>query len=697
MTRPEILAPAGSWETLKAAAAAGADAVYFGGQQFNARRNAGNFTDEEMAEAIGYCHARGIRAYITLNTIVFETEVKKALDFLQLLCCAGADAVILQDLGLLRLIKKAAPTMRLHASTQMSAINLAGVTQLAAIGFSRVVVARELSKAEIEYILKNSPVELEVFVHGALCMSISGQCYMSAMLGGRSGNRGLCAQPCRLPFSVVGGTGNDLSLHDLSLVTKIDELSEMGVSSLKIEGRMKRPEYVAAATNLCKRAVDGEKVSQEELGLLQDVFSRGGFTQGYYEEKLGRDMFGARGREDVLATQAAIGAFRSLYEGVERPRIAVDYSFTAKNGEKTRLIASDDDGYSAQIDGIVPEPARTKAIDEELIKEKLSKTGGTPFYLRTLRVDIGHSLSIPVAEINHLRRETLDLLYKKRSLPCTKVFIAPEVSTVCEKAVENRGLRIRLQSIIQMTQAVINSGAELTFLPIGEIIKNSDEIKNLIAAGINIGAELPRAIFYDDSVVEKSLNELKLSAVRDILCGNLGSVFIAKKCGFLPHGDFGLNIANGFALDELLYIGAESVIISFEGTLSEIRLAAHHDAHMSGLIAYGRLPLMLTRNCPLKNGEGCIGCVDGETGSITDRRGGHFPIICTGGASELLNNRPIWMCDRKDELYRTGVSFAQLNFTIESPEQTDTVLNAWQLGTQPVGDFTRGLYYRGVE
>jgi len=693
--RPEILSPAGSWEALRAAAAVRADAVYFGGHSFNARRNAGNFDDAQVAEAIAFCHARGILAYITLNTIMFQNELKAALEFVKLLCDNGADAVILQDIGLASLIRKAAPGLRLHASTQMSVHNIDGVMMLARMGFKRVVLARELSCGETEEIIKASPIETEVFVHGALCMSISGQCYMSAMLGGRSGNRGLCAQPCRLPFSVPGGTGYDLSLKDLSLIGRIGGLARMGVASLKIEGRMKRPEYVAAATAACLSAARGEEVTAERMDELKSVFSRAGFTQGYFDGELGRDMFGARGREDVMASNSVLSGLRAHYEGVEPPRVKVDFSFNVTSGEPASILARDADGNTAAVTGMLPEGARTKAIDEALVKDKLSKTGGTPFFAGDVDLIIGQGLSLPVAELNRMRREALETILQKRMQPKPISFEMPEFLKQRRNNVENSpALRIRLRSIAQLTDKILGCGAEIIFLNIYEIAKNSKKVEELIKGGAVIGAELPRALFAEQmGSLALSLEATAAAGVKNLLCGNLGAVHLGLVRGFTVHGDFGLNISNSYALGELLEAGVKSCVLSFEATVGGIAGAAQFSPHCCGAIAYGRLPLMLTKNCPLKNGAECGSC----TGFIRDRRGGNLPIVCFGGASELLNDRPLWLCDRKDELYRAGVHFAMLCFTIETARETDAVIDAWQKSLPPEGEFTRGLYFRGVE
>ena len=286
MIRPEILAPCGSAEALTAAVRSGADAVYFGAGDFNARRNADNFDGEAFSRAAEICRLHGVRFHVTLNTLAADSQLAALQQTVQRTCREAADALILQDLGALRLVRQMCPDMEKHASTQMSVGTRAGLSLLRSRGLTRAVLPRELSASEIEALCKDKPLELEMFVHGALCMCVSGQCLLSAMLGSRSGNRGLCAQPCRLSFAAEGGTGHDLSLKDLSLLENAQTLAALQIDSFKIEGRMKRPEYVAAAVTACKSALDGTYTAQQkaELGAL---FSRSGFTDGYFQ-KIGR-------------------------------------------------------------------------------------------------------------------------------------------------------------------------------------------------------------------------------------------------------------------------------------------------------------------------------------------------------------------------------------------------------------------------
>jgi U32 family peptidase len=693
---PEILSPAGSWESLTAAAAAGADAVYFGGSSFNARRNAENFADVDIPKVVAYCHTRGIKAYFTLNTIIYDKEIDEAVNLAKLVCGSGVDAILLQDAGLASIIHRAAPTAKLHASTQMSVHNINGVKELARMGFTRAVLARELSGREISDIAKESPLELEVFVHGALCMSVSGQCYMSALFGGcRSGNRGLCAQPCRLPFS-VGAKQNVLSLKDLSIIGHIKELSNVGIFSVKIEGRMKRPEYVAAATAACKKAALGRKVTEDEQEELRAVFSRNGFTTGYYDGKPDSEMFGTRSREDTMSMAPVLKRFRSLYDGVELQRIRADFQLSVKK-DGVVLKISDSDGNSAAVAGKQAETAINRAIDEKTAGEKLAKTGSTPFFAGETNVEIEPGLTVPVSEINLLRREGLSKLQEIRGKTSPIPFDIKEQETVrpvlfstgtC-KIVEK--FRLCFHSISQIPESIDFDLIEIIFLPLNQICKGKAEF--LLKKGVRIGAKLPRAVFFGTETLVEQLKKAKQLGVNDALCGNLGAIDCARCAGLDIHADFGLNVSNSQALDVYAKNGAKSCVISFETPLSCVRDIVLKKEVPCGVIVYGRLPLMLVRNCPVRSFSGCkiSGC------SIKDRMGCEFPLLCDhekSGASEILNSRPIWLADRKKEVLETGVDFTEFYFTTENAEKVGQALDAWQAGDSYKGEFTRGMYFR---
>ena len=400
--KPEILAPAGTQEALTAAVRSGANAVYLGTSAFNARMKADNFAGEKLKEAVDYCHARGVKVHVTVNTLVFDRELRQAKEVINLIASSGADAVILQDLGMAYLFKQCAGDIERHASTQMSVGTLSGVKLLCDLGYKRAVLPRELSKDEIREIKNGTTAEIEIFVHGALCMCVSGQCYMSSIFGERSGNRGLCAQPCRLPFAVQGGTGNDLSLKDLSLVEKADEILSMDIDSLKIEGRMKRPEYVSAAVTSVRCALNGN-LQQELTDKLRAVFSRSGFTQGYFESKLGRDMFGIRQKEDVTAsTNKVLTELSRVYEK-ETPLIPVEFYLSVVEGEKVSLSVSAMGKTCFVTDEAIPEKAINKPMTKESLSERIGKCGGTQFYAEKVEVDLDEGLIVPASVINNLR------------------------------------------------------------------------------------------------------------------------------------------------------------------------------------------------------------------------------------------------------------------------------------------------------
>lgn len=707
MKRPEVLAPAGSPEALEAAVRAGADAVYLGGRLLNARRGAANFDDAQLTGAVAFCHARGVKVYLTLNTLVADAELRVAAGAVEQACSLGVDALILQDIGLARLCRAVCPEMRLHASTQLSIHSLAGVEEAAEMGFRRVVLARELSLKEIEEIATNSPCELEIFVHGALCMSVSGQCYLSAMLGGRSGNRGLCAQPCRLPFT-GGDAGHCLSLRDLSLVEQLPRLAQAGAASFKIEGRMKRPEYVAAATTACRKAANGEPVGERELQALRSVFSRSGFTDGYFSGARGHEMFGARQYEDVVAAQGVFGELHALYKE-EYPRVPVHMRLTLQAGAPVQLSVRDADGFEAQAEGDVPEPARVKAVDEALAKEKLEKTGGTPFLAREIETDIGPGLSIAVSALNRLRREALDQLTALRAAPRPVSFDAEAVGAMLEpvqraQSQESGGameLLIRLRGLNQLGDGMRE--AALIFAPVEELARDPARTAALLRDGFALAAELPRVVFglERQQVLSGALASLRDAGIAVALCGNLGTVRLARRAGLRVFGDFGLNVTNRLAFAEARAHGVRDCVLSFEQTLASLKETASAAPGHAALLGYGRLPLMLTRLCPLRDGA-ALPCPHAAQkrpcpGALTDRRAERFPIVCRQGLySELLNTRPLWMPDRKAELAATGTAYAMLSFTTETAAEADAALRAWQAGGPPPELFTRGLYYRGI-
>ncbi len=476
MKKIEILAPAGNLDSLLAGIHSGADAVYFGYGELNARRNAKNFDEQSLAEASRLCKERGVKMHMTVNTMVYDREYDEVLRTLEIACKYGIDALIVQDLGVAKIVREAAPEMKMHASTQLTVHNVSGAWQAKELGFSRVVLAREMSREEILQVTTQVPVETEVFVHGALCMCVSGQCYMSSVIGERSGNRGLCAQPCRLPFASgrKGDSGYALSLKDLSLADRVKELMALGVDSFKIEGRMKRPEYVAAAVSQFKEAVRG---AQADMDLMAAVFSRSGFTKGYFDAKLGQEMFGTRQKEDVLASQKVLKKLSDM-ASKDVARVGVDFAFTMKENEPTVLSASDGEGHIVQAQGEIPQQALKAPTTEELVWRSLEKTGGTFYYLNSLTCDLGDGLIYPASQLNSLRREALDKLTQLRGEIHEIPFHKPEKQPV-PKHIGVQGeklpLRAAVREIAQITERM-GEVCELISVPLDELSQRTRTI-----------------------------------------------------------------------------------------------------------------------------------------------------------------------------------------------------------------------------
>ncbi len=680
--KPEILAPVGSKEMLTAAVRAGADAVYLGLNEFNARRNAENFTPNDLGEAIKYCHIRGVKVYLTLNIILSDKEIKRAVDLTVSAAHMGIDGVIATDIGYVTQVKKAIPTLPIHASTQMSVHSPAALKDLKKLGFSRVVVSREMSKTELEVFCKKAKeedIEVEVFVHGALCMCLSGQCLLSAILGGRSGNRGLCAGPCRLPFGVEKGTGYDLSLKDLSLVEHLEELKTMGVASLKIEGRMKRPEYVAAAVTACREKIDNGIISEDINTALNGVFSRSGFTDGYYKGTYGKDMFGIRTKENVEDSATALSTIHKLYRN-ERQSVALTTKVFIKENAPIKLSLSDGKS-TVTVEGEIPQKAINRAVDKEYVKSKLNKTGGTPYYITDIKVELDDNLSVSAALLNDLRRKGLELLSEKRAEVLPIEIKEAKTSLQTHKS-ESLKTVVKIDDLSQLTNKTRK--VDLVVLPFDADIEDLD-----LKGETNFAVELPRGIADEGKVLTK-LEKFKSKGIKTAFCGTLVAKKLATHLGYNVVADTGLNVFNSYCA-EIFASSCVGVVLSPEMLISDaIKISS---SLPKGIVSYGRLPLMITRNCPIKNGKTCKDCK--RQGSITDRKAVEFPIRCKNGFAELLNSKVIWLGDRQDQL--AGLDFQVLNFTDETPETVDQVLDAYKNNKPPFCDYTRGMYYRGVE
>ena len=640
----EILAPAGSYEAALAAVRCGADAVYLGSKFLNARRNAANFDGQQLRDIVCYAHERGVKIYLTLNIMVLESELPQAVQAVQLAADIGVDAVIVQDLAVAALVRRCCPSLRLHASTQMSIHNLSGVRQLEKLGFSRVVLARELSAKEVSFIAQNTSMELEVFVHGALCMCVSGQCYLSAMLGERSGNRGLCAQPCRLPFFAKEPGRHNLSLKDLSLIPRLRELESLGVTSAKIEGRMKRPEYIAAAV--------------------------------------------------LAASSQVLKELARLYDR-ETPLVPLTMEFFARSQEPMRLILRDTAGHESAVSGEIPQLAREHPTTSQRAQQNLSKLGGTPYFITEARVQVQDGLMLPASQLNSLRRQAVEQLsaLRQKAPPSAGAVNLDPCWLQGYPVSSPPSLRARFSSLRQLEDLTL----ERMILPAQcltpQRVRELPDAHKLMAA-------IPRAVFEGEAALLEHLKGLRTAGVRYALCQNLGALTLAQQAGLIPCGGFGLNAANSVSASQLARLGFAELTLSFESPLSQ--LGRIESPIPCGILAYGRLPLMLMRNCPVKIETGCKECK--ARGQLCDRKGIHFPVECpknTGGeafpwasgAVELLNSRPLYLADRLGELNQ--FDFLTLYFTRETPEEASRIVEEY-VHSGHRENITRGLYYRNL-
>ena len=691
----ELLAPAGSMEALRAAVQNGANAVYLGCGLFNARQSAKNFTTQTLTEAVKYCHIRGVKVHLTLNTLVSDRESHELIELIRHAASCGVDAFIVQDLGVVQLCRQIAPHVELHGSTQMTIHNLAGVQLCAAMGMSRVVLSRELSREEIRYICANSPIEIEVFAHGALCMCYSGQCYMSAMIGGRSGNRGRCAQPCRQSYGYAHWEDkHPLSLKDNCLIHYLQELQDMGVASIKLEGRMKKPEYVATVTATYRKALDEARVTRGMEQILHTAFNRQGFTDGYYTGKVDRGMFGIR--EDVKDDPEWIKAARQSYETGETA--LVDITFDAiVTARGSRVKVTDPEGRSCYVEGPTPEIARNVAITDQAIADRLCKTGGTPYHCVGVNAQVEPGLTLSAAAINAMRRDVLNQLTAIRARHGGQPLGKPQRLKDYLGSAGMPGLSVQVTSREQLTNQLMGMETAMLYVPIHILLSDPILTRKLVRRG-KVAAVLPR-IVHDDELtqIRLGLNDLYAQGVRDVLVGNLGLLIAARQAGFTIHGDFGLNIYNSRSLSVCRELEMASACLSFEMTLPQIRDLSKYVP--TEIIVYGRLPLMVVEHCLIRNRTGQCTCHLGAT-KLTDKTGAEFPIIKDGDncRSVLLNGKKLYWLDRQEDLQKLGLWAVRLSFTTENAQETDRVLQDFIQGTpMDPGTGTRGLYLRGLE
>ncbi len=666
---PELLAPAGSPLALKAAIEGGADAVYMGGASFNARINAKNFTPEELCEGVQLAHAYGVKIYLTYNTLIYDREREDFLRAAEQAYLSGVDALIVADIGMSAEIKKRIP-IELHASTQLSGHNVAAAELLRSAGFSRMVCAREMSREDIRNFCLSSPIEAEVFVHGALCVSTSGQCLFSSVVGGRSGNRGECAQPCRLPYSTGNGkSGFPLSLCDNSLAAHLCDLTDFGVASLKIEGRMKSPEYVRDVTSIFRTLLDEHRnASKEELSELAKIFSRGGLTDGYYTQRLDRKMLGIRSDNDKKQT-AELAPFDKITR-----RLPLDLTASIKLGEPMKLTASTCGG-SVTVYGDIPQAAVNAPLSAEVVQRNLSKLGATAYTLNKFDLSLDDGVMLPISALNALRRSAIDALGTKNDRTQAEISHATLAKPKSNKK--------NFKSAVFYEPSQIPDEAydyfDRIFVPLDRYSECPDP---------SLGVLLPETVFDSQrNEVEAMLASARALGATDALVGNFGHIELAKKFGFNLHGEFRLNITNASSAAEAEKMGFESFILSPELSLPQLR----DIGGASVVTVYGRLPLMLTEKCIGKELGGCEKCKSGKS-VLVDRRGVSFPVLRRfEHRSVIFNSVPLYMADRREILEKNGLLAWHFIFSTESKREAAEIISAYRLGKQYKNDNVRRI------
>lgn len=669
---PELLCPAGSPLALDAAIEGGADAVYLGGQWFNARMNASNFDEQALIDGIRRAHAYGVKVYLTMNTLVYDRELSDFVRAAEKAYLAGADALIVADLGGAQAIRRALPDLALHASTQACAHAAASGEELQKLGFSRMVVARELSLENLKFAVDHAPIEIEAFIHGALCVCHSGGCLFSSLVGGRSGNRGECAQPCRLPWRTGKGKSDyPLSLKDLSLARHVPALIDAGVASLKIEGRMRSPEYVLTVTRIWRRLLDEARgANEDEMCRLAEAFSRDGFTDGYFTSRIGHRMLGIRSEADKQAGRA-LDSFRALTR-----RVPIDMTFSLKEGHQATLtVASASASFRAK--GDIPAAALTAPLDEAMVRRQLTKLGGTPYEADTCTIDMDEGLMLPLSSINALRRAAIAGLGE--ACTPTRTLNSP----VCYQAKKPQSSR---QTTI-LRSACFAATAQLTptaqkyfdvcYLPAKQLLALSNEQLVLLQAATEIGISLSPVIMdHERESVARELSLLFQRGIRRALVGNIGQLSLVRNAGMIPQGDFRLNVTNTESVRVLEQLGVQMPVLSPELSLPQIR-------DIEGdvcTVVYGRIPLMLLEKCVIREIADCKTCDAGQA-QLVDRRGTVFPVLRTPDHRNIIyNSVPTYMADAKDQLTRHRVGGWHFIFSTETPREVDDVVDAYQKG-----------------
>lgn len=670
MINCELLAPAGSFESLKAAVLSGTDAVYLGGSLFNARASATNFNDEELEKAVDFCHLHKVKVYVTVNILISDKEFCDLDKFIRTINRIGVDAVIVQDIGVAMYIKSIAPDLNLHASTQMTVYDLEGAKFLKSLGFTRVVLARELSAKKIKHISEKSGVETEIFVHGAMCFCYSGQCLMSGIIGGRSGNRGKCAQPCRLEYTINNKKGFLMSLKDMCLINHLKKIEQCGVTSLKIEGRMKGPEYVGTVISTYRKYLDNDiPVSRDDYKNLETIFFRGGFSDGYFKAQKGKDMFCHTKPDNPYLLQK-----NSFNLGETYKKTGLHLYFNAFIGKKLSLSAIDEYGNSAEyMSDFILEKANSSSTTAERVNNNLNKLGDTVFFTETSEINIDENVFIPASEINKARREVTKKL-EKIITDSYKRYDNNAKQTINHNYIISDELEfsVCVSDKLQL-DAIRKTDCKRIYVP----IELNDFKENEIVV-------LPR-ISPDN--LDEIISNLKNKSV---LVRNIGQIEIAKRHNKEVYLDFTMNVFNSYSCDFYKTIGIDNITLSTELTLKQIKPLTQ--ICNCECIVYGKIPMMVTENCIVKSSVGCQ-----KGGFLNDRTNEKFLIKCLPECrNEIYNSKPIVMSDKLDDIRYSGITYARLNFVDETPEKCIEIYNCYKNGNKITTEFTRGKFYKGV-
>ena len=694
----EILSPVGSSEGVFAAVQNGADAIYLDFNASGERGKQGGFTRDEFGRALEYCRVRGVKAYLTLDKLAYDSELPQIAQHAKEACRLGIDAIIVQDLGVMMAVRKSVPEVPLHAGAMLNIHNLEGVKMAAAMGFERVSLAHELSRKKIAYICRRSPIDIEVVVHGALCMSYSGQCHMSAFAGRGSSNRGVCAELCRENYNAVGHSMKyPMSLKDYCLALYVDDLDSIGVAAIRINGRAKRPEYSAIVTAVYSKAAHMRKSpTRDDLRALQAAFSRKGFTDGFYTDRQDSDMLGVR-EEDGRADSIVFSTARKNYLNGELQRVPIWFVGTVGKGKKAKLAAVDDRKNTAVVYGPTPEPAFHKELSITSMKTQLHKTGGTPFLCAGVRGTVEPGLALPISVWEELRRKLLaEILEQRRSVMerAEGDFVPSEHEPMSG---EPPLLSVSVMNIGQITQEMAELCPDVLYVPVTGL---HDETPALRAAleneVINVVAALPHVIHDNErKTISGMLSKARDMGMTEALVGNVGHIHFAKSHGMSVRGDYGLCPFNSETLVALRNLGLMSATLSFEMTLNEMRgLSKPIDTE---LIVYGRLPLMITESCIAKNSAGACTC-DSFSG-LVDGKGALLPVVAEFGCRNiLLSSKKLFLADRRRSMSKLGLWASRLMFTTENALECVAILKRYMgLSDYTPSGYTRGLYYRGVE